>query len=68
MELDGDIVVDGDVLRIYAGWVHRRAWWALDSFIEYGRIVTRTDLVAIMDSEEPDLASSHRSNHQGEPT
>jgi hypothetical protein len=67
MELDGDMVVDGDVLRVYAGWLHRNAWWALSSFIEYGRIVTRTDLVALLDSEEPDLVARQGSGRSEEP-
>jgi hypothetical protein len=51
--LDEGILIEGPTLRIYAGWICRCAWPLLSSFIEGGRIVWKTDLVAKLEAVEP---------------
>lgn len=50
---DEEILIEGSALRLYAGWIRRQAWPLLNSFIEGGRIVWETDLVANLEAVEP---------------
>jgi len=51
--LDDGLIVEAPTLRLYAGWLGRGAWPLLSTFIQGGRIVSKTDLVALVQAVEP---------------